>query len=439
MGSFWIVLQAVIMAGKHNKCCCCPICTTKPGKCCACIPETICVTYYPKYGDPCSVELDFDQITKTFSGSIVCDITVDLMFYFYRDRYDGKCYFKLRSEALDHGLGYELKWEIGYEIDCETLSAESDDGAIEFVKVDKVTPRNCDGCKCLCECLCVAMTRSVPAVVPYVIFCVGKICWDYVEEAYLGSVTCRELENNVDVDYDFSIHFGRRGDYDPYADPYDKTCVLVLNIPGLGVVDLWREITPGCVGRSINVSFSFKYNYEDVTVDVRCAMCNELCGILSLCCNVILPVTLFATFLGRVDSLPECACADGFVVPLKYYGGSGIFPIWIGQADWPCLRPFTDDLIIGVMFSCTPTDGLFELRFLTGTYGNVSGTPVPLPSPLIPNSFIDQQHVPQSDRICKPFQVKFIAYSADHGLNNGLPSCKDFYMNPGIMDVLVTK
>lgn len=256
------------MGNKAQKCCCCPECTAAPGRCCQCIPTTICVTLTPEYEDPCSVELDWDASSRSFLGALVCNgTTYDLLFFFDKD--DG-CKFKLRSVALGFPEDYEMSWAIPYDIGCGDLKAEveTSEGLLEFEAPEKYAPTGCRGCKCLCECIC------VDAIIFGRGRYVGKLCWqDYNSDEWCGTLT--DVVNPYDQ-IEACVRMRRRGEMcDPEieedCDPYDDTCVMVLSIPDAGIEE-WVDLEE-CEHRSIAHTFEL---YEG-TISLFCAHCNQDC------------------------------------------------------------------------------------------------------------------------------------------------------------------
>ncbi len=197
----------------HWWCCCCPECTLPSSTCCACVCPALCVTFTPDDWDPykaeqveacetdtqkCrpqSVELDWDDEQQAYVGAIAGH---DLIYSFYRNEYDGKCYFYLESYSLgrheweviaEEGQCYgrtdecvrclDLRTAVGVEEEpYEDCSA----GTLTTECVNWITPITCATCACLCECLCVDLTMDGIAYS-------GKACWDEYQQAYVGDVS----------------------------------------------------------------------------------------------------------------------------------------------------------------------------------------------------------------------------------------------------------
>lgn len=209
---------------------------------------------------------------------------------------------------MDFPEGYEYEWEVGEDIDCLTLTGSV--GELSFEPTTKVKPEGCTGCRCLCECVCATVTKADGTT------CVGKLCWDYSQDAYVGTVTCDNYEEST---YDLTVKIGPKGlycddylpdsDYDD-CDPYDETCVIVLDAPDLGFDDDWQEITAPCEERNLDYSWTAGYGDDEVTVAITCATCNEECAEpLFLCCanpRRSAPRQLFIEF-------GQCPCTESGV------------------------------------------------------------------------------------------------------------------------------
>ncbi len=197
----------------HWWCCCCPECTLPSSTCCACVCPALCVTFTPDDWDPykaeqveacetdtqnCrpqSVEIDWDDERQAYVGEIAGH---DLFYSFYRNEYDGKCYFYLESYSLgrheweviaEEGQCYgradgcvrclDLRTAVGVE---EEPYKDCSAGTLTTECVNWITPIACATCACLCECLCVDLTMDGIAYS-------GKACWDEYQQAYVGEVS----------------------------------------------------------------------------------------------------------------------------------------------------------------------------------------------------------------------------------------------------------
>jgi hypothetical protein len=316
------------MPNKAQKCCCCPDCTVNPGKCCACIPETICLTFTVYGQDPCSGELDWDRTNKRFAGTICGH---DILLYFERDSYDQNCYFKLRSTSLGFPEGYEHAWEVGYEIDCETLTASvvADDVTLDIVGVEKVIPTECTGCKCLCECICV--TYSAPC-------CYLKIraCWDEYIQQYIGSGVCGD---GSPINVAIGLEPANSGiPYTNYEyDPDDTSCVAVVyvNDENKG----WFR--PACP--LVNGELVFDEGTDDeVTITVECADCAPCPDDCDHCADngsIIPTCTMCYEVPLLYHVLIQAACIDGGLFQLASNAATtcrwtSIEPVDIGGGNW---------------------------------------------------------------------------------------------------------
>lgn len=205
-----------------RRCCCgCPACTvdTRLPICCPCVCLSLCVTFTPNAWDayeaenrpaceaddqvcrPQSVEIDWDEYEQAYIGSIAGH---DLYYSFYRNDYDGKCYFYLESESLGRH-----EWEVketddqcyGREHECvecldltTALGVEGEPydecsaGTLTTECVNWITPTTCNTCACLCECVCVNLSLDG---IDYT----GKACWDDYQNMYTGEVYGRDLYN----------------------------------------------------------------------------------------------------------------------------------------------------------------------------------------------------------------------------------------------------
>jgi hypothetical protein len=331
------------VGAKQNKCCCCPACTVNPDQCCTCIPTTICVTLEPYGSDPVSIELDWDSDGKQFAGSIGGH---DLLFYFERDEYTDECCFKLRSDSLGFPEGYEHCFVVGDDIDCETLTAslDTDDGLLTIEAVERITPETCNTCRCLCECLCVTVTQTLDETIT----CTGKACWDYAQQAYVGTVICNDYE---ETEREVTIKIGPKGlycedtypesDYDD-CDPYDETCVIVLSVPSLGIEDEWQELTEPCEERNLDYSWTLEpYGFGEVGITIRCAICNEDCNRLLTECQ--------CEEDGELFNIPRTLTAD-----IHFITGTPPDP---PSCDEHCIVTIVAESILGEIIWHTPCIG----------------------------------------------------------------------------------
>ena len=361
------------MPVKHLKCCCCPECVITPQRCCKCVPKTICFTLAGP-SEECSVEIDYSPASDSWTGSVTCfDETVNFVLLFDKDE-DGACYLGLRSEELGIGEGYEQKWYISEYFPCELMtgSVEFGEGAeFRFEPVDKVKPFNCTGCKCLCECMCLFVRYPSDNHT-----CAGKLCWDYQSNAWIGEIVCQELYE--DVTYEARLEFHPRGEFcdrledeDPYCDPYDETCILVLQIPGLGIIDHILDLPEECEERNIEYDELEIVNDEDETlvISIRCAACNTDCENGPLCPEACpddprLPTTLTVEVYYGMNESFQCINYGEAGYPGTLVGE---YPItWSGVRS-PCdlilyqgIVPYPSHPLIGD----APEGWFLDLRFL---------------------------------------------------------------------------
>lgn len=300
------------MGNKAQKCCCCPECTVTGG-CCGCVCQRICVTLAGD-GEDCecrtaSVELPFNTTERSFLGTLTCGgMSVDLR-YFFETEY-GVCYLKLRSVALGYPEGQERQWRVGPDFDCETMATSitvdllglgayaCPTGTLTTACVPFVKPVGCAGCKCMCECICVTVLGTSGRK------CTGKLCWDGYSDLYSGNVRCdaRDVGDYVDLDHYVELRYRPRSEVDPYADPYDDSCVAVLSIPTLGVTDQW--VVAACGTGAVNLTYQVVVSpYETLTITTRCAKCNESCDVVT-CVTCASP-------LPRVMTVRVSGCANG--------------------------------------------------------------------------------------------------------------------------------
>ena len=288
------------MGGKHNKCCCCG-CLQGATECCACTCRRLCVTFTPTDAidlndEECLSdyqELDWDELELAFIGTVS---GIAVRYYF--ETTDGVCYFKLRSAELGYGEGYEREWELGrdaYQIACRTLETSVDvsetgymncsAGTIDTHCATKVVPALCTGCPCTCECLCITYISEDCSVGV-------KACWNEVTNSWEATFNCGYGE------IDLSIEMRRANESalvnDPYFNPYDESCVLVLNLVDPEDPDQVLVATcPDIVGEWRIVD---PYG-EDTIITARCAKCGEDCLLRphGCCPDVILPRILYTT------------------------------------------------------------------------------------------------------------------------------------------------
>lgn len=318
------ITEAVQMPMKTQKCCCCPDCTTNPGKCCQCICTTICVTIDPPGSgteNAVSVELDWDSSNKWFTGSITVDnTTIDLLFYFERDETgtDAGCYFVLESARLNFGEGsgsgtagigtgsgtdvQRQRWLVGTEIQCEDLAASvgTDFGPLTVECVEKVTPTRCNTCRCLCRCVCVTVTTE-----DYI--CTGKACWEESQQAYVGTLDCisstgsgtGEFQLPIVIEIGPEVGTGT-GSGSGTGTGSNQECYLRVEVDGKYAETLLLN----CEERNLDYTLDL---YDDPssgtgtgtsslgTVSITCAICNEICEegrVCKICEDVTLPRNL---------------------------------------------------------------------------------------------------------------------------------------------------
>lgn len=180
---------------KTNKCCCCPECTVNPGKCCSCICNRVCFSFYPLLSgtEPvvvCSVEAEFNQDSNNWTAEFLCEsIHHDFRLYFERNTtgtYPG-CWLVLEWEIAEQaatGTGtvtvIEERWQIESDLDCTiNRTVNSSVGALTVKCAPVVYPRHCSGCRCLCHCLCVAVTVNAVDTGCFEASktCRGKVCY----------------------------------------------------------------------------------------------------------------------------------------------------------------------------------------------------------------------------------------------------------------------
>jgi hypothetical protein len=308
------------MAVKQTKCCCCPECTIN-GLCCKCIPKTLCFTYEGEYST-CSVQLEYGSGENGWQGILGCDgLSIDIYLYYQSDEYTG-CNLYFRSEDLGYPEGYELLVDTDYSACQGNLYFRI--GNLWWEPAIKNKPLNCVGCKCLCDCICLFVTHPTGEE------CTGRLCWVYEDNAWVGTVTCRNPSGGPDSDfvYDARVEWHPKGelcdlieDRDPYCNPYDLECIPVLFIPDLGIVDAIPEqlyILP-CEEQNVNFTWSVNVgdDYEPTVVTMQCSGCGEECILCSDCgFGAPIPTVLFLTFDDRNGE--QCACLDGLVVPLPF-------------------------------------------------------------------------------------------------------------------------
>ncbi|MCL4721063.1 MAG: hypothetical protein KJ041_03735, partial [Gammaproteobacteria bacterium] len=180
---------------------------------------------------PESVEIDWDEYEQAYIGSLAGH---DLRYSFYRNEYDGKCYFYLESSSLGRH-----EWLVGSDCaegDCvrcldlsTALGVQGDPydpcsaGVLTTECVQWIEPVTCNTCQCLCECVCVQLTMDA---IEYS----GKACWDDYGQAYVGEVYGYD-EYGVCVSRTVRIPIDRWGDVcDREAYPGEPTACEPIHV-----------------------------------------------------------------------------------------------------------------------------------------------------------------------------------------------------------------
>ena len=385
------------MGGKHNKCCCCPSCT-EVSECCRCACTRLCVDLTPTVavdadGEPCpsyhvELELAYNAILglKAYEGTIN---GIDVLYWI--ETIDGTCWFQLRSTVLGYPAGYEMQWPIGsdaYDLTCTTLVTEVPYSTGPYCETfllttgcaEKLTPTHCTGCNCACECLCVTYIKGSCVVG-------AKACWDGYG-AWRATVQCRTYDDPVDIVISLVTAGSLCDQYsDPYCDPDDRSCRLILNFSGVDVED--EGTVPGCP--DIAASWVIPGDYgddDDVTISVRCAICGEDCELPPIqgCCpdsappptlHVTMEVRLLVTQQGPYGGealIANYDCATYVFAMDLTSDPSDAARTW--ESDWTALSncgcvPAADDLNLPMGFVTTN----FRASLLCG---HLEGAPVTL-------------------------------------------------------------
>ncbi len=398
---------------KRNPSCGCPECSVSLNcdPCCRCIPRTLCVRVITDY-DECGNEFDYDPEDRSFSGRVNCGgVSYDFYFWLDREPDNGACFLGLRSKQLGFPEGYEYKFYLSQEygenaVTCELIGSLDVDGiTIAFGPPEKWKPLNCTGCKCLCECLCMTVTRADGAL------CSGKLCWDYESNAWTGEVICGEHAYD-EVRYTARVEFHPRGDFcdeidDPYCDACDPRCILVLQIPELGIVDAIREsLSDPCEERNLSYSWQFQTGddteHELIDVRISCAKCLQRCGSANFCCFQpgFAPPVLHVTY-GRFSGegtcltnygdyqtpLPEVGMQGGGPIVWSRMPGEGIYGKYVGwmsathptyylsepnDSGSPCgtyFRDFDSSHVFCIQCDLGVEDRIFNLKWADSYYG----------------------------------------------------------------------
>lgn len=289
--------------------CCCG-CLEGHTKCCRCecTCRRLCVTFTPEDEldsnyQPCEVvsdELAWNASEEAFIGEVA---GIDVRYYFEQE--GDECYFKLRSAALGFPEGYEAAWGMGSDygdLDCSNLATEVSVPATPYVDCSagklttscavKIVPQNCTGCGCTCECLCISYFHGDCTVG-------ARACWDGYG-SWRGTVKCGPYE-----EIDIVISMGPKGmicdpETDPYCDPDDDRCVLLLSMDSQ---DHGEGVHAACPDVSSSWTIAGSYGEEDTVITARCARCAEDCKLqppVGCCVGYTLPDVLYTTLQVRL-------------------------------------------------------------------------------------------------------------------------------------------
>lgn len=316
------------MGLQTNQCCCCPACSVET-ICCKCVCRRICVIFTPTNAldsdynicPELSVNMDWDEAEQDWHGSLAGQ---DLKYFFYKD--DTGCYFKLRSSSLGYPEGYELVWPVGDlegYVSCSNPMTEvgvpgdeCEAGIIRTSCAPMYVPHNCTGCGCACECLCVTYTKGSCVVG-------GKACNDGLGN-WVVTLHCDLYGPPVTLTFSM---FPRSAtcdpDTDPYCDPIDKTCVLLMSFGS----DTQEPTEVSCpeIGGTWTIE---EYGEQTVTITARCAVCTEDCERNTpICCEgYALPNIIYAT----LDIYVHLECVDAYGNYQVYHDGlcaTYVFPM----------------------------------------------------------------------------------------------------------------